>query len=116
MVARAGGENRLGVAGAPSTTGAWDDVRRADPDVLVIAPCGFAVDRTRREMATMEARPGWRELRAVRAGRVFVADGNRYFNRSGPSVFDSVQILAEILHPEAVAPTFEGRAWVRWPG
>jgi iron complex transport system substrate-binding protein len=114
LVARAGGENRLGVAGAHSTTAAWDDVRHADPDVLVVAPCGFAIDRTLREMPALAAQPGWRELRAVRDGTVFVADGNRYFNRSGPGVFDSVQILAEILHPEAVEPTLEGRAWVRY--
>jgi iron complex transport system substrate-binding protein len=102
------------VAGAHSTTGVWDDVRRADPDVLVVAPCGFAVDRTVREMATLEANPGWSELRAVRAGRVFVADGNLYFNRSGPSVFDSVQLLAELLHPDVMPPTFEGHGWRRW--
>lgn len=113
LVARAGGDNRLGVAGAHSTTGAWDQVRRADPEVLVIAPCGFDIERTAREMPTLEAQPGWRELRAVREGRVYLADGNRYFNRSGPSVFDSVQILAEMLHPGMVQACFEGRAWRR---
>ena len=70
--------------------------------------------RTAREVATLQALPGWRSLRAVAAGQVYIADGNLHFNRSGPSVFDSVQILAEILHPDVVAPTFEGRAWVRW--
>ena len=113
LVARAGGDNRLGVAGAHSTTGAWEEVRRADPEVLVIAPCGFDIARTAREMATLEAQPGWRGLRAVREGRVYLADGNRYFNRSGPSVFDSVQILAELLHPGQLEARFEGRAWRR---
>ncbi|HET6149774.1 MAG TPA: ABC transporter substrate-binding protein, partial [Polyangia bacterium] len=109
LVARAGGEDLLGVGGAHSTTGAWAAVRRADPEVLVVAPCGFPLDRTAREMATLEAQPGWRALRAVRQGRVYLADGNLYFNRSGPSVFDSAQILAEILHPETVDAQFEGR-------
>jgi iron complex transport system substrate-binding protein len=68
LVTRAGGESLLGAAGAHSTTAAWDDVRRADPEVLVIAPCGFAIDRTRREMPTLEALPGWGELAAVGAG------------------------------------------------
>jgi iron complex transport system substrate-binding protein len=113
LVARAGGDSLLGVAGAHSTTGTWDEVRRADPEVLVIAPCGFPVERTAREMPTLEAQPGWSELRAVRAGRVYLADGNLYFNRSGPSVFDSVRILAEILHGGALEPTFEGSAWRR---
>jgi len=114
LVARAGGDNRLGVAGAHSTTGTWDEVRRADPEVLVIAPCGFDIERTVREMPALTARPGWSDLRAVRAGRVFVADGNLYFNRSGPSVFDSVRILAEILHGDVVEPIFENRAWQRF--
>jgi iron complex transport system substrate-binding protein len=114
LVARAGGDNRLGVSGAHSTTGTWDEVRRADPEVLVIAPCGFDIERTVREMPLLAAQPGWSDLRAVRAGRVYVADGNLYFNRSGPSVFDSVRILAEILHEGALEPTFEGRGWRRY--
>ena len=114
LVARAGGDNRLGVSGAHSTTGTWDEVRRADPEVLVIAPCGFDLERTAREMPALTAQPGWSDLRAVRAGRVYLADGNLYFNRSGPSVFDSVRILAEILHDGALEPTFEGRAWRRY--
>jgi iron complex transport system substrate-binding protein len=114
LVARAGGDNRLGVAGAHSTTGTWAEVRSADPDVLVIAPCGFDIERTVREIPALAAQPGWADLRAVRAGRVFVADGNLYFTRSGPSVFDSVRILAEMLHADALEPTFEGRAWRRY--
>ncbi len=113
LVARAGGDNRLGVTGAHSTTGTWAEVRAADPDVLVVAPCGFGIERTVREMPALEEQPGWSDLRAVRAGRVYVADGNLYFNRSGPSVFDSVRILAEILHAGTLEPTFEGRAWQR---
>ena len=116
LVAGAGGDNLLGVAGVHSTTGAWDDVRRADPEVLVVAPCGFPIERTAREMPLLEAQPGWFDLRAVRAGRVYVADGNLYFNRSGPSVFASVRIVAEMLHEGRLAPTFEGRAWQRHGG
>jgi iron complex transport system substrate-binding protein len=116
LVTCAGGDNLLGVAGAHSTTGAWDQLRLADPEVLVIAPCGFDIERTAREMPTLHARPGWHQLRAARAGRVYLADGNRYFNRSGPSMFDSAQILAEILHPTlhptgSVPARFEGEAW-----
>jgi iron complex transport system substrate-binding protein len=85
----------------------------ADPDVLVVAPCGFSLARTLREMPALAGNPGWRELRAVRDGRVFVADGNVYFNRSSPSVFDSAWVLAEMLHPERVAPA-HADAWQRW--
>ncbi len=109
IVELAGGENVLGVAGAHSTTTAWDAVRAADPDVLVVAACGFGVERTEREMHLLAAQPGWDSLRAVRSRRVFVADGNLYFNRSSPSVFTSVEILAEILHPDG-APA-HAEAW-----
>jgi iron complex transport system substrate-binding protein len=112
LIELAGGANVLGTPGAHSTTTPWDDVRRADPDVLVVAACGFGVERTWREMPILAAQPGWRELRAVRAGRVFVADGNLYFNRSSPSVFTSVEVLAEMLH-ELRGPY--AHAWRRWP-
>ena len=87
LVACAGGTQLLGTPGAHSTTTRWEAVRDADPDYLLVAPCGFGLERTLSEMHVMEALPGWRDLRAVREGRVFVADGDLYFNRSSPSVF-----------------------------
>jgi iron complex transport system substrate-binding protein len=116
LVELAGGENLLGIAGAHSTTKAWDDVRRADPEVLVVAPCGFGLERAASEMPTLERLDGWAGLAATRSGRVFVADGNLYFNRSGPCVFETPGILAEMLHPERFPPRREGTAWRRWPG
>ena len=113
LVARAGGESVLGTPGEHSAAIAWNDVRAADPDVLVVAPCGFTIERTLREMPLLAAQPGWRELRAVREGRVFVADGNLYFNRSSPSVFESIDVLAEMLHPDRVAPA-HATMWQRW--
>ncbi len=115
LVALAGGRSLLGQAASPSTTTTWQSVRDADADVIVVAPCGFALSRARAEMPTLAAQPGWSELRAVRAGRVFVADGNAYFNRSGPSLFETPEILAEMLHPEVFPPRREGTTWARWP-
>jgi iron complex transport system substrate-binding protein len=114
IVELAGGENCLGTPGQHSTSIVWDAVRASDPDVLVVAPCGFGVDRTMKEMDTFRARPGWSELKAVRKKNVYVADGNVYFNRSGPSVFETPWLLAEILHPGRFAPRYEGAAWRRW--
>jgi iron complex transport system substrate-binding protein len=114
LVELAGGANVLGTPGAHSTAIPWDDVCAADPDVLVVAPCGFGLDRTIGEMPVLAERPGWRGLRAVRTGRVFVADGNLYFNRSGPSVFDTAGMLAEMLHPDRFPPRHEGSAWRKW--
>ena len=115
LIAVAGGACALGAAGAPSTRLPTDRLRAADPDVIIVAPCGFGVERTLAEMPTLAALPGWGELAAVRAGRVFVADGNLYFNRSGPLLFDTPEILAEILHPAAFPPAHQGEVWRRWP-
>ena len=115
LVECAGGRLLLGASGIHSAAVDWDDVRRADPEVLLVAPCGFPIERTLAEMPRLAARPGWRQLGAVRAGRVFVADGNLYFNRSGPTVFETVDLLAEILHPEAFPPTRRGPWWRPWP-
>jgi iron complex transport system substrate-binding protein len=116
IVELAGGLNLLGTAGEHSTTTAWDAVRMADPEVLVVAPCGFGLDRAREEMPIFATRPGWRDLRAVREGRVYVSDGNLYFNRSGPTLFDTPEILAQMLHPHVFEPRDERKVWSRWVG
>jgi iron complex transport system substrate-binding protein len=115
LCAAAGGTSLLGTPGEHSETTPWEAVRAADPEVLVVAPCGFGVDRTRREMPVLEAQPGWSELRAVKTGRVYVADGNLYFNRSGPCLFETPEILAEILHPERFPASHPETVWARWP-
>ncbi len=115
LVDLAGGTNVLGTPGAHSSAVAWTAVVEADPDVLVVAPCGFGLQRAEAEMHLLGERPGWRDLRAVRSGRVYVADGNLYFNRSGPSLFETPLILAEILHPSLFAPAHRGVAWRAWP-
>ncbi|MDX1649224.1 MAG: cobalamin-binding protein, partial [Myxococcota bacterium] len=68
---------------------------------IVVLPCGFDVARSRQETHRLTALPGWDATPAARAGRVYVADGNRYFNRPGPRLAESLEMLAEILHPEA---------------
>jgi iron complex transport system substrate-binding protein len=113
LIEIAGGETRLGRSGVHSAATPWERIVEADPDYLIIAPCGFGLARTRNEMPSLTARPGWNDLRAVRAGRVFLADGNRYFNRSGPSVVETAEILAEILHPQRLLPKHEGSGWMR---
>jgi iron complex transport system substrate-binding protein len=114
LVEVAGGTCLLGARGEHSSTTPWSDVVDAAPDVLVVAPCGYGLARALEEMPILAARPGWSMLPAVKAGRVFAADGNRYFNRSGPALFDTPEILAEMIHPEAFAPKHEGTMWTRW--
>jgi iron complex transport system substrate-binding protein len=109
----AGGENLFGAAGQPSPWLDWDQIVVADPDVVLVHPCGFDVARTLQEMPLLEHRPGWYELKAVQRDRVFVADGNQYFNRPGPRIVESLEMLAEILHPELFPSRHEGKGWVR---
>jgi len=101
MVRLAGAEDVLGRAGAHSHWITWDDVAAADPDTVVLVPCGFPLDRVVAEAAGPEVRPHLQGLRAFPAGRVIAVDGNRLFNRPGPRLVDSLELLAEILHPGA---------------
>ena len=102
LVALAGGEDPIGRAGQPSRRVEWDEIAQADPQIIVLACCGFALERTLRETALVDA-PQWRRLRAVREGAVFVVDANAYFSRPGPRIVDSLEMLAHILHPDLVA-------------
>ena len=91
----------------------WEKLQAADPDVIITMPCGFDLERTRQEMYWLTGRPEWPKLRAVQSGQVYLADGNQYMNRPGPRVVESLQILAEILHPEMFEPKLRGSAWER---
>ncbi len=114
LVELANGKNLFGEAGRHSPWMSWDDLIRADPDVIVSMPCGFDLERTKQEMYWLTQRPGWPDLRAVKQGEVYLADGNQYMNRPGPRVVESLQILAEILHPDIFEPNLESVAWQRW--
>jgi iron complex transport system substrate-binding protein len=113
LVSLAGGTPLFGKPGAHSPWLAWQELRDADPDVVVILPCGFDRERSRRELPPLLAQPGWDALTAVKAGRVYLADGNQYFNRPGPRLVESLEILAEVLHPDAFAFGHEGSGWER---
>jgi len=111
LVEIANGRLLLGEGGRLSHAISWDEVRAADPQVLIVAPCGFSLERSLREAEVLEALPGWFEMKAVREGRVVFADGNRYFNRSGTTIVETAAILAEILHGDTTAPRWRGTAW-----
>lgn len=114
LVELAGGENLFGKAGLHSPWMSWDQLVASDPDAIVSMPCGFDLARTRQEMYWLTERQQWSKLRAVKNGAIFLADGNQYFNRPGPRIVESLQILAEILHPEIFPPSLEGIAWEPW--
>jgi iron complex transport system substrate-binding protein len=114
LVEMAGGINLFGEAGKHSPWMTWDELVSKEPDVIFVSPCGFDIDRTLQEMRLLSDRPEWKALNAVRAGRVFVADGNQYFNRPGPRLAESLEILAETLHPALFHFGHEGAGWVRY--
>lgn len=91
----------------------WQQLSDANPDIILIAPCGFPIEKTMKEITTFLQNPLWAGLKAVQNGKVFIADGNHYFNRSGPRVVDTLEILAEIIHPGQFYFGFEGQAWVK---
>lgn len=99
LVRIAGGRNAIGEPGQRSRCVTWEEIRQVAPDVLVIACCGFDVERTLVDLPILQSQSGWDDLRAVKAGRVFVEDGSAYFNRPGPRLIDSLEILADKIHP-----------------
>jgi iron complex transport system substrate-binding protein len=99
LIELAGGRSLLTEPGRHSPYVRWEDLRAADPDAILVAPCGFDLARTRIEALALEKLPGWQNLSAVREGRVHLLDGNAYFNRSGPRLVESVEMVAEILGP-----------------
>jgi iron complex transport system substrate-binding protein len=112
LIEMAGGKNLFGYAGKHSPWMSWDQVLQRDPDVIFVSPCGFDLARTRSEMRFLEQQPGWEDLKAVGSGKVFLADGNQYFNRPGPRVVESLEILAETIHPELFSFGHEGSGWI----
>lgn len=100
LVQLAGGREAIGIAGERSVTIDWQAIVDADPEVLMIACCGFSVDRTMQDLPILQGYPGWENLSCVRKDRVYVVDGSAYFSRPGPRLVDSLEILANALHPE----------------
>jgi iron complex transport system substrate-binding protein len=113
LIEAAGGIPLLGVAGKHSRAIDWNEVRNANPDVLIVAPCGFSLPRALREVSTLERNPGWLGLRAVKTRNVYFADGNLYFNRSGITIADTAEILADILHGTRLHIVEQKLVWAR---
>jgi iron complex transport system substrate-binding protein len=114
MVEIAGGEPVLTVSGKHSPVVDWFELLRTDPEIVVVMPCGFSIERTLKEMGTLLELPHFNDLQAVKNNKLFIADGNQYFNRSGPRIIDSVEILAEIINPKQFIFGYEGEGWIKF--
>lgn len=111
LVSIAGGENLLGEVGIHSNWMSEGELVASDPDVIIVTPCGFDLERTKEEMAALARLPRWSQMKAVQKGHVFAVDGNSFFNRPGPRLVESAEILAEILHPDHFAFGHADKAW-----
>jgi iron complex transport system substrate-binding protein len=116
LVGIAGGEEVLGLKGRDSVRKTWADVQAAQPEILMIACCGQSAARALQDWDRLKTLPEIQALAAVRNGNVFVADGNAYFSRPGPRVVDTLEILAEVIHPERFAGTYPDRGWKQLAG
>ncbi len=116
LLVMAGGVNLFGEAGKHSPWLNWEDLRDADPDYIISLPCGFDMAKNQSELETLANKPEWSTLTAAREGRVFVTDGNQFFNRPGPRLAESLEILAEILHPDHFQFGHQGTGWQRFLG
>jgi iron complex transport system substrate-binding protein len=99
MVQLAGGRDVLAQPGSPSRVVTWDEVLAADPDVLIVMPCGFSVERTQAELSRLTQQPGHWRLSPALTQHTYLVDASSYFSRPGPRLIDGIELLAAILHP-----------------
>ena len=111
LIEIAGGKPLLSKRGEHSPYLFWESLIDIDPEIIVVMPCGFDLERTAQESKILTKHPAWKVLKAVKQGKVFVTDGNAYFNRPGPRLVDSAEILAEIFHPELFNFGHKGKSW-----
>jgi len=99
LIEMGGGINLFGVVGEHSPWMTWEQLLEANPDVILVMPCGFNLSRSKAEMSSLSKKPEWSQLNSVQNQQVYLTDGNQYFNRPGPRLVESLEIIAEILHP-----------------
>ena len=113
LVAHAGGRAALAEAGQPSPVITWETLVESDPDVIIVAACGRSIEEGVADLTGLQARAQWKKLQAVQHGRVFVFDGSAYFNRPGPRLVRSVELLAAALHGNRAGVSVEPGGFLR---
>ncbi len=114
LVEVAGGKPILSENGKHSLFINWETIVAENPDIILIMPCGFTIARTLQKIDLLLTLPDWGTLNAIKNNRVYIADGNAYFNRGGPRLVDSVEILAEIINPKYLNFGYEGKGWIKF--
>ncbi|HEY8999848.1 MAG TPA: cobalamin-binding protein [Mucilaginibacter sp.] len=114
LVNIAGGIPILAENGKHSPYVKWEDIQQQNPDIIIVMPCGFSIERTMKEVNLLLQLPGFSEMKAVKNDCLYIADGNQYFNRPGPRIVDFIEILAEIIHPKQFIFGYEGNGWIKF--
>ena len=113
LVELAGGQNLFGEAGKHSPWMDFKALKAKDPDIIIVMPCGYNISKTIQEMKVLTDHPQWESLNAVKQARVYITDGNQYFNRPGPRIIDSLEILMEILHEDKFDFSHHKSGWIK---
>ena len=115
MTKVAGGEDILGKIGVDSHWIKFEDIKNQDPDIVVFIPCGFNLNKTNDEVRKLlNKNNAWEKLKAFKNKNLYVTDGNQYFNRPGPRLIDSVEILAEIFHSNTFNFGHKNKGWINF--
>jgi iron complex transport system substrate-binding protein len=113
LVAYAGGANIFGDIGHHTPWLTWEELQAADPDVIVLSPCGYTLERAKQDVPLLQNHSAWTNLHAVRNGRVYAIDGNQYLNRSGPRLVESAELLARVIWGERLPIIVDHNGWQR---
>jgi iron complex transport system substrate-binding protein len=111
LVSYAGGKNLFGETGQHSPSLSWQDLQMADPDVIVLGPCGYSLERALQDIPLLALHPLWQHLKAVREGCVYAIDGNQYLNRSGPRLVETAEILAHMIWKHLLDLAVDATGW-----
>jgi iron complex transport system substrate-binding protein len=112
LVELAGGDPLLSHPGANSQVITWEAIERADPDVIIVGPCGFDLENARKAVRELESNAIWRDLRAYHDREIYILDGNAYLNRPGPRLIDTAEIIATIVYEDTIdVPIVDPHAW-----
>jgi iron complex transport system substrate-binding protein len=114
MIDLAGGDDVLGIEGKPSRSISWEEIAAAKPEIILISPCGYDLEKVRDELTRMNFPEAWSELPAVLHGKVYFTDANAYFSRPGPRLAEGVAVLAAAINPHAAIPHVPPGSLVRW--
>jgi iron complex transport system substrate-binding protein len=112
LIEIAGGDSLLAKPGEHSPWLDWASLIEANPEVILLLPCGFKIAQTIRDLNLLTENPAWADMRAVKQGRVYLIDGHHFFNRPGPRLVESAEIVAEILHPDLFSYGHRGTGWI----